>query len=103
MPKRQAANLVSMMTTKEDFPAFFQDAVRATMMTVTFAKVDGTERTMTCTLNPKYIPNEHLPKGGEITEEAELGDSIRVYEPAVAGWRTVTFDRITDFKSATGF
>jgi len=54
---------------------------------VTFTKVDGTERTMKCTLLGEYVPN--AGSGQMLLQENRGGDTnISVWDTEVSGWRS---------------
>ena len=60
---------------------------------VTFTKVDGTERTMPCTLDPDILPPV------EITEEKKVPrklnpDTMRVYVTDINEWRSFRIENV---------
>jgi hypothetical protein len=62
---------------------------------VTFTKVDGTERTMPCTLDPAILPVV------EITEEKRVPrkinpDTMRVYVTDINEWRSFRIENVID-------
>jgi hypothetical protein len=66
-----------------------QGAVR-----VTFTKLDGTKRTMYCTLKEDLIPESHRPLGlGDVDEEADL---IKVFDVQKDGWRSFHASHVLD-------
>lgn len=65
---------------------------------VTFTKVDGTERTMPCTLDPTLLPVV------EITEEKKVprklnAETLRVFVTDIQEWRSF---RIENLKNIEG-
>lgn len=62
------------------------------IITVTFGKMDGTERVMRCTLNENYIPLDMMPKTGR--EKDPGSNTIAVWDMDVAGWRSFRVDSI---------
>ena len=61
--------------------------------TVTFTKVDGTERSMPCTLDPAILPTI------EITEEKKVPrklnpDTMRVYVTDINEWRSFRIENV---------
>ena len=65
--------------------------------TVTFVKVDGTERTMKCTLLPEYLPTNVAPGQQLLTESlprAESPDTLAVWDVDAKGWRSFRLDSI---------
>lgn len=65
------------------------EALGKGVVTVTFTKKDGTERTMRCTRSTTYIPIEHAPKSD--TSKEEITDNIRVFDIENQGWRSFNF------------
>lgn len=68
---------------------------------VTFTKLNGEQRIMTCTLNPKLIPEEHMPKGTKTEKEpsAKQLENIGVYDLNAKGWRSFKVANVTDVQS----
>lgn len=62
------------------------------VVTVTFEKVDGTERVMNCTLLPQYLPEEYRDKAPMLTETAP--QTVSVWDVDVSGWRSFRLDTI---------
>jgi len=63
------------------------------VVTVTFNKVDGTERVMKCTLQTHFLPEEHRGKGPMLTETTPL--TVAVWDVEAHGWRSFRFDNVT--------
>ena len=57
---------------------------------VTFNKLNGDERVMTCTKDTRVIPEEHHPK---TTKEAH-DKNITVWDTNAKGWRSFVYDRV---------
>lgn len=66
--------------------------LRNGVVTVTFEKVDGSERVMTCTLLPQYLPEEYKNKQPMLTET--VGSSISVWDVNAGGWRSFRVDLV---------
>jgi len=63
-------------------------------VTVTFTKVDGTERIMNCTLKPELLPEvKPLAEGKQPRKESTT--SIRVYDLDKQEWRSFTTKNVT--------
>ena len=63
-------------------------------VTVTFTKVDGTERVMNCTLKPELLPEvKPLAEGKQPRKESST--SIRVYDLEKQEWRSFTTKNVT--------
>ena len=63
-------------------------------VTVTFTKVDGTERVMNCTLKPELLP-EAKPLVESKTPRKESTTSIRVFDLEKKEWRSFTTKNVT--------
>lgn len=63
--------------------------------TVTFTKVDGTERVMNCTLNPDKIPALLTEEGSSPKKpHAENANVLAVYDLDNNGWRSFRVDSV---------
>jgi hypothetical protein len=84
-----------MVFTKENLV----ELLRNNVVTVTFTKVDGTERKMTCTLLGDYFPNASNTSMKMLQENAARSDkNISVWDTEMQGWRSF---RISSVKSVT--
>lgn len=61
------------------------------VLIVTFNKLDGDERVMTCTKNIEHIPEESRPK----SEKAPKKGTITAWDLNANGWRSFKYDRVT--------
>lgn len=68
------------------------------VVNVTFTKVDGTERTMPCTLNSELIPAEHAPKSSSDAQKARSEVVQAVYVTDAKGWRSFRWDSVKGFE-----
>ena len=68
------------------------EMLRKNIMVVTFTKVDGTERTMRCTLLPEYVP---VPQGQPMKEST--AQNISVWDVDAAGWRSFRLPFVKSF------
>ena len=57
---------------------------------VTFLKLDGDERIMTCTKSLKVIPEANHPK----TDKQAKEGNINVWDLNAKGWRSFKYDRV---------
>ena len=62
------------------------------VVTVTFEKVDGTMRTMRCTLLPQYLTEEFKNKAPMLTETTPL--TVSVWDVEASGWRSFRVDNV---------
>ena len=68
--------------------------------TITFTKVDGTERTMPCTLDPTLLPAVELIENEEKKVPRKLNiDTLRVFVTDINEWRSF---RIENLKNIQG-
>ena len=58
--------------------------------TVTFLKLDGDERIMTCTKALKVIPEASHPK----TDKKAKEGNVNVWDLNAKGWRSFKYDRV---------
>lgn len=66
------------------------------VVTVVFTKVDGTERSMKCTLLPEYMP-ENVAQGQQLLTEntkVENPNTLSVWDIDNGGWRSFRVDSI---------
>jgi hypothetical protein len=61
------------------------------VISVTFTKVDGTNRTMRCTLQDDHLPEQFRGKGTILTEGANV---IRVFDLDINEWRSFKIDSV---------
>lgn len=84
-----------MIFTKETIANMLRDSV----VTVTFTKVDGTERVMKCTLMSEYVPaNQNSASNQVLLQESGNDNNISVWDVDANGWRSF---RINSVKSVT--
>lgn len=66
------------------------DLLSKNPLVITFKKLDGDERIMTCTRSLELIPEDRRPKNGiESTKE-----NISVWDLNAQGWRSFLYDRV---------
>ena len=58
-----------------------------------FAKKNGADRLMRCTLDFKFIPEKFHPKGEIDPKAPELSNVINVFDLDIVGWRSISFNR----------
>jgi hypothetical protein len=62
---------------------------------VTFNKINGEERIMTCTLRKEAIPAERAPKGTGSEKLNENKNTIRAFDTNKQEWRSFRVDLVT--------
>lgn len=66
------------------------------IVTVTFEKLDGSERVMTCTLQEDFIPQDMKPKG--TVARTVNYDVISAYDIKSQGWRSFRLDKVKNIQ-----
>jgi WYL_2, Sm-like SH3 beta-barrel fold len=69
------------------------DMLRNNIVTVTFTKVNGDERTMKCTLMAEYVPNAPTNNGQVLLQESE-SKAVSVWDTEANGWRSFRVDSV---------
>jgi len=69
------------------------DMLRHNLVTVTFTKVNGDERVMTCTLISEYIPNAPITNGKTVIKETS-SNTISVWDVNASGWRSFRVENV---------
>lgn len=71
------------------------ELLKNNVMTITFTKVDGTQRIMKCTLIGDHIPNTTKVDGKVVVRENKIMDNnISVWDMEANGWRSFKVDRV---------
>ena len=70
--------------------------LREDIYTVTFLKLNGDERVMTCTKSFNIIPEEHQPK----TDKEPKQGTVTVWDLNAKGWRSFRYDRVKKFEKS---
>ena len=66
---------------------------------VTFTKVDGTERTMPCTLDPTLLPTVELIESEDKRVPRKLNiDTLRVFVTDIKEWRSFRIENLIEIK-----
>lgn len=84
-----------MIFTKDNIANMLRDSI----VTVTFTKVDGTDRVMKCTLMSEYMPNTGSSASNQVLlQESGNDNNISVWDVEANAWRSF---RINSVKSVT--
>ena len=67
------------------------EALQKAVFEITFNKLDGEERIMTCTKITYMIPEESRPK----TDKKAKEGTVTVWDLKAQGWRSFRYDRVT--------
>ena len=91
-PKKDITFVKEAMAMLKGIPT--QDALIKTLQEksaiVTFLKLDGDERIMTCTKDLKVIPEANHPK----TDKKAIEGNVNVWDLNAKGWRSFKYDRV---------
>lgn len=63
--------------------------------TVVFTKADGDIRTMKCTTNTRWVPEDKLPKSDK--GQDSMSDLFVVFDTEADGWRSFNYPTIKSF------
>lgn len=74
-----------------------RSVLRDSVVKVTFAKADGTPRTIVGTTHPDLIPLDDENKEYEAVDEASGQTQVRIYELDKKQWRSFVIERIIEF------
>jgi len=69
--------------------------------TVRFTKVDGTVRSMHCTLNPALAPDMSQSIQEDGTGKERNTNNVSVWDTDINSWRSFRIDSILEFNSPT--
>ena len=69
------------------------DMLRNNVVVITFTKVNGDERVMTCTLLANYIPNAPTQKGS-LVMESKYNNTVSVWDVNANGWRSFRVENV---------
>jgi hypothetical protein len=73
-----------------------------TEMTITFTKVDGTERVMKCTLEASKLPVVELKEDAKPRKETVSTKALRVFDLDKNEWRAFTIKNIKRIELSLG-
>ena len=66
---------------------------------VTFTKVDGSERTMPCTLDSALLPPVDITEDKRVPRKMNM-DTLRVYVTDIKEWRSFRVENLKSIKPA---
>lgn len=73
---------------------WLSDVLKTAKATVTFTKVDGTERVMICTLKPEMLPVVELKENAKPRKETTSKKALRVFDLEKNEWRSFTIKNL---------
>lgn len=78
-----------------------QEALRKTVVSVTFKKIDGSDRTILATLNPMLIPKDMMPKTNrpdpDVSDNEVESLTTSVFEVNLQEWRSFRKDSVIEW------
>ena len=80
----------------EIFATWIKSILRTNVVQISFNKVDGTERTMKCTLNPTMLPPAPLTEDKK--ERKVSTSSIAVFDVDLKEWRSFRTKQVNQIK-----
>lgn len=78
----------------QEFRDWLNEMLSGGVMTVTFAKKDGTKRVMQCTRDFNVIPTDQHPKNTSV----ESTTACRVFDVEKQEWRSFVYENIERFE-----
>ena len=73
---------------------WLKDILTVTEATVTFTKVDGTERVMKCTLEESKLPPVVIKEDAKPRKQSDSTKALRVFDVEKQEWRSFTIKNI---------
>jgi hypothetical protein len=65
---------------------------------ITFTKVDGTERTMPCTLDPAILPRVEIKEEKSVPRKLNI-ETLRVFVTDIKEWRSFRIENVIKITS----
>lgn len=81
-------------TEREELRKFMYGLLHERDVQVEFAKVDGTIRSMRCTLQESVLPKINIDNENEIVKDNTNPNVCRVWDCDVGAWRSFRWDRL---------
>ncbi len=80
--------------TEVNLHAWLKSMLQMGPATITFTKVDGTERVMKCTLEEKDLPPVVIKEGAKTRKETTSTKALRVFDLEKKEWRSFTIKNV---------
>lgn len=81
---------------------WLKGVLTTTEATVTFTKVDGTERVMKCTLEADKLPPVVVKEDAKPRKQSDSTKALRVFDLEVKEWRSFTIKNIKRIELTIG-
>ena len=96
-------NLVEINDTVEPMlHKWLKDILTVTEATITFTKVDGSERVMKCTLEASKLPVVELKEDAKPRKQSDSTKALRVFDLEKNEWRSFTIKNIKRIQLTVG-
>ncbi len=80
--------------TEVNLHAWLKSMLQMGPATITFTKVDGTQRVMKCTLEPEKLPPVVIKEGAKTRKETTSTKALRVFDLEKKEWRSFTIKNV---------
>ena len=88
-------NLIEITDTDEPMlHKWLKDILSVTEVTITFTKVDGTERVMKCTLEANKLPPVVIKEDAKPRKQTDSTKALRVFDVEKQEWRSFNIKNI---------
>jgi len=79
--------------------------LKSSAVEITFTKIDGSQRTMKCTLNPNYLPPQMHKEDIDASEDyrQKNPDICAVWSIDDKGWRSFRYDSVIYTQMIPGY
>lgn len=81
-------------TVEQKLHEWLRSILGVTEASITFTKVDGTERVMRCTLEPTKLPVVELKEDKKPRKQSDSTKALRVFDLEKQEWRSFTIKTI---------
>lgn len=86
---------------KEEFRQLIKSSLQKGQTTVVFEKIDGTQRTMVCTLDPSLLPVVEVSEDAAPKKERKPNPEVQVaFDIEKQEWRSFRYDKIISVEIA---
>lgn len=81
------------------------DWLKSSAVEVTFTKIDGSHRTMKCTLNPSYMPPQMMKEDYQASQDyiEKNPDTCAVWSIDDKGWRSFRYESVIYTQMIPGY
>ena len=88
---------------REDFKSWLKGLLHDGAVMITFTKVDGSVRVMTCSLKKELLPPPPEVKEGEVKKERKVNPEVcPVFDLEKQDWRSIKYETIKKIEFSIG-